>query len=205
MRDLNHAVSSCNFNLIIFSMTSQLPINHVTITHHPSLVLFDFGLVLAGSGFGAILPDIDHEYSNIHFYMQPFSKIFKKHRAITHSLAALIAIIVINLIFAKLWPALSLLFCSISLGYFWHLLEDSRSKAGIMWLYPLTHYVKGKGQNVYYKPRKNWNFTYKSSGSFEYAFAWINMLIFILLLLHFVNLFYWKTGKHKLSKSTLRL
>ena len=188
MRDLNHAISSCNFNIIIFTATNQLPAKPDIISHDPHLLITDLSLILLGSSLGAILPDIDHEYSNIHFYMQPFSKVFKKHRAITHSLIALIAIILINYSLAHLLPSLNLLFYSISLGYFWHLLEDDRSKAGILWFYPLTQYQKGKTANTYYKKRKNWHFTYKSSGLFEYCFAWFNLILFIVLISRLITL-----------------
>ena len=137
------------------------------VSNHPLLL----GHLLVGVALGSLLPDIDHPKSTISKLLPPlrWSFILTKHRGITHSLAFLIGLGVIGLMICKMaqmglygqYTAIG-----IWIGYFLHLLEDSFSKQGIAWLYPIT------------KPHKN-KFGYRTGGMFTKLVTWMGLVSLI--------------------------
>ena len=109
---------------------------------------------IAGSIMGALLPDIDHRQSCISRILPPLSRLICKrfsHRTLLHSFLGLGIIVTILLLWAigfrhflyrtfgiNIAPASThavlLLF---SVSYFSHLILDTMTRRGIMYLYPL--------------------------------------------------------------------
>ena len=109
---------------------------------------------------GTLLPDIDHPGSYMGKRIKFISKVANKtlgHRGGTHSLlfAGLVYAFFVwirNLYFAQ---AAYFVPCWILCGYLLHLSEDSFSKNGVNWLWPLTkHKAKSGGKFAYYSTGK---------------------------------------------------
>lgn len=137
------------------------------VKHHPLLS----GCLLVGVALGSLLPDIDHPKSTISNLLPPlrWPFILTRHRGITHSLAFLIGAGVISLMICKtahvgLYGQYTAI--GMWLGYFLHLVEDSFSKQGIAWLYPIT------------KPSKN-KFGYRIGGAFTKLVTWLALVSLI--------------------------
>ena len=92
-----------------------------------NMIIF-LGMAVLFFWFGSLLPDIDNQNS----YFGRYLYLPVGHRRITHTLWALGALSVtlgISVWFKYLW-----------LGYFFHILGDAFSYAGVLWLYPLKQY-----------------------------------------------------------------
>lgn len=176
MRDINHVVSSVNVNY--FALTTMHVIN-VNQVDKPREMLTGVCLMACGACVGAVLPDIDHQYSNIHFFTRPISKVFKMHRGVTHSIIGGVAMTGLMYVLNLLFPALSIAFLSASLAYILHLVEDDFSSAGVLWKWPFESYTQGTRPGSYYKKRAYSNLRYKSSGLFEQVFGLINFVILL--------------------------
>lgn len=96
------------------------------------LVICTLGLIL-----GSLLPDIDSKNSILGRYV-PFMEDIVGHRGITHT------IWVVLLFFVGAYFSGNLFVWMVAFGYFFHLLQDSFSRQGVAWLYPL-----GKGYRSY--------------------------------------------------------
>jgi inner membrane protein len=91
---------------------------------------FQLALILLSFSFGTVLPDIDSEDSTIGKYIKPISRLIP-HRTITHTIWAVLAIA------GLAWSFESIYFFALALGYAVHIAEDSFSKQGIRWFYPI--------------------------------------------------------------------
>ncbi|SEM89826.1 inner membrane protein [Ligilactobacillus sp. WC1T17] len=115
---------------------------------------------LLAYGVGVLLPDIDHPTSFMGQKNKALSKTISKtlgHRGGTHSLfcAAIVYALCLwirNLYFTK---AVYVAPFWLLLGYLAHLLEDSFSKEGINWFWPLSkNKFKAGGHFAYYRTGK---------------------------------------------------
>lgn len=104
-------------------------LTHIGIAVFLYFCLFPFNLEgLAGVIIGAIFPDIDTPHSILGRF-NVFSY-FMKHRGITHTLVGMLAFAwLVNAIFPNISDGFIF-------GYFTHLVADSLTPTGIMWLYP---------------------------------------------------------------------
>lgn len=91
--------------------------------------------------FGSLLPDIDSKNSLINKSLSINLSKYFVHRGICHSLVGWLIFCLISLIilfpiigYAKLIG--TMIYFGLIIGYFLHLLEDSFSRSGIIWLYP---------------------------------------------------------------------
>lgn len=116
---------------------------HIGIAVFLYLCLFPFNLEnLAGVIVGAILADIDTPYSILGRY-NIFAGIMK-HRGLTHTLIGMLAFYwLVNSIFPNISDGFIF-------GYFTHLLSDSLTPMGIMWLYP----YKKRYYSIWMKKKK---------------------------------------------------
>lgn len=146
-------------------------------------------IVLAATGIGASLPDID-EYNSTTSRKSPINfSLFLRHRGITHSLLGL-AIFAgllywgMNYLFPlkvsinplpNYWTCLWL---GLVVGYFLHLLEDSFSTKGVAWLAPF-----------FKKPHKT-IFRYKVNGFFENLVAFLAYIGIVLMSVYWLWLLF---------------
>lgn len=91
--------------------------------------------------FGSLLPDIDSKNSLINKFIPINLSKYFVHRGICHSLIGWLIFCLISLIilfpiifYAKLIG--TMIYFGLIIGYFLHLLEDSFSRSGIIWMYP---------------------------------------------------------------------
>ena len=99
---------------------------------------FQLALVLLSFALGTVLPDIDSENSTIGKYIKPISRAIP-HRTITHTLWA------VALIGGAAWYFESVYLLALTLGYALHVAEDSFSRQGIRWFYPIPSMRQSKG------------------------------------------------------------
>lgn len=110
---------------------------------------FELSCIMLAFALGTILPDIDSPNSTIGKYVKPISELIP-HRTITHTLWAVL------LLGGLTWWFESIYLLALTLGYTLHILEDSFSKQGIRWLYPIpakaripiTYEVGGAGEMI---------------------------------------------------------
>lgn len=91
---------------------------------------FELALILLLFTLGTLLPDIDSETSTIGRYVAPIARAIP-HRTITHTIWV-VALILGFGIYLK-----SPYILALGVGYTIHILEDSFSKQGIAWFYPI--------------------------------------------------------------------
>lgn len=143
------------------------------------------GLLLLGGMAGCLLPDIDHPQSwlgrRLPFISRPLSALVG-HRGITHSLIAVVLVLLGLLAAASHWggdhPALAtVLGLGISLGYASHLLGDWLTPSGIPLLWPNRQRFRSP-------------LTFLTGGTFETVLGgllWLLALYFALALLHWIE------------------
>lgn len=109
--------------------------------HSVGMLSYPIGVILFF--LGCLLPDCDSRSSTIgkHFYIPV------EHRTWTHTLWFMLIFIIIAWKLPIVWYLV--------FGIFLHLLCDAFSRAGVCWLYPLSHYKKWGHAKV-----KNWHFMY---------------------------------------------
>lgn len=117
-------------------------ITHIGLALASYLLIFDFELVpVILVAISSIFPDIDCAYSLLGRY-NPITP-FMKHRGFLHTPLALIIIM-------KLTNPLGIdNSTAVAFGYLTHLLSDSLTPMGIMWLYPFgdKYFTVNKGTN----------------------------------------------------------
>lgn len=133
------------------------------------LVLFDspypleITLVLLAFTLGSLLPDIDSDTSTIGKYIKPVSSIIP-HRTITHTFWVIALIVWFG------WQFDSIYLFALALGYTMHIAEDSFSREGICWFYPvLGRYNLIPGGSPMKRGRKPWR-GYRTGGFAEILF-----------------------------------
>lgn len=105
--------------------------------------------IVVGITAGSIYPDIDHNGSNLNtcdVKMGWESKL--DHRGVVHtlinSIGILLPFMLLNLLLKAVTSlntiVVSILGVSMSIGCVWHMMLDTLTPKGIMWLYPFTLY-----------------------------------------------------------------
>lgn len=138
MQYRTHITVSLAVGLPLMAATDQL-----TVINTCALVL------------GSLLPDIDHPKSFIGKHNQLVSQVTNKtlgHRGATHSLVVAFGIYFIFLFIAKKYFSASAMLTPFwtLVGYLLHLVEDSFSKNGIHWFWPLSKKKKSRRKKVFY-------------------------------------------------------
>lgn len=97
-----------------------------------------YAVCLACGAAAALLPDVDEPRSTVNRYavvVGPAVGRAIRHRTVTHSLAALAALV---LLVRGLWPAVpASLWRSVGAGFASHLLTDALTPDGAMWFWPV--------------------------------------------------------------------
>lgn len=101
---------------------------------------FDLALAMLAFALGTLLPDIDSETSTIGKYITPISRAIP-HRTITHSIWPVL------LMAGAAWYFESIYLLSLALGYTLHVAEDSFSRQGIRWFYPIPNLRMKNGRS----------------------------------------------------------
>jgi len=113
--------------------------------------------IIACLVFGSLLPDIDHPYSTLGKYIFPISGAIK-HRGFTHSFLAAFILPLPLLYFGTGYYFITIW------SYLLHLLVDTLSPMGVMWLYPI---------------KKRYSLNLAKTGGIEEAFIVVTCLLFI--------------------------
>lgn len=121
-------------------------------------------MMLTGMTFafmiGLLLPDIDAETSTLGRYVKFISRAIP-HRTITHTIWAVL------LLAGATWYFESPLLLALTLGYFLHILQDTFSKQGIAWFYPIIGRYDTYASGATMKRGRKGNFAYSAGGSGE--------------------------------------
>src|SRR5690554_7007684 len=80
--------------------------------------------------FGVLLPYIDSETSTLGRYVKPIARVIP-HRTFTHTLWAVLVLGILSVFVDNGYLYM------LTLGYTLHIVEDTFSRQGICWLYPL--------------------------------------------------------------------
>lgn len=126
---------------------------------------FEKSLLYTGvATIASLLPDIDEPKSIIGKKLPRLSKLINKggHRNFTHTLWIPLALLILWL-FAPSF--IQPVIMGIFLGYTLHLIEDSFSVRGILWLYPLTQWETNKTTGMPYKKGHHLYKAYYRTGS----------------------------------------
>lgn len=204
----NHEITSVSIALT----AASFPMNTV-MTAHP----INMTVMVVATGLGALAPDLDNKQSTASRHLGKFLSHFFRHRGFMHSIFGWTLWTLLWLLVARFftncpinaWPAncwLSL-WWGLSLGYALHLIEDSFSRAGIMWfdlfsphdnqmyarygtlLRPVHHYKNKHGKKV--PCRHFWGRGYLVGGKAESVIVglfWILIFVDVIKLLFFT---YW--------------
>lgn len=122
---------------------------------------------------GTLLPDIDSEKSTLGRYV-PFISSVIPHRTITHT------IWVVALLGGLSWYFSSVYILALTLGYLIHILEDSFSKQGIAWFYPIGGYDSfGSGATVK-RGKRFKGLSYRTGGTGETVFFYAAIVVHVL-------------------------
>lgn len=130
----DHVITSVSIALT----AASFPMNMSTIVHPLNMTA-----MVVATGLGALAPDLDNEQSLASQHVGKFLAQLFRHRGFMHSifgwalwtLAWLLVVRLFTNCAINAWPAswcLSI-WWGLALGYGLHLLEDSFSRAGIMW------------------------------------------------------------------------
>ena len=137
------------------------------------IVGMDVTLLLLAFALGALLPDIDSEQSSIGRYIKPISRAIP-HRTFTHTLWVVLILVALG------WYFKSLLLFALTLGYIFHLVEDSFSKQGINWFYPIgPKFITLSGGGVVMDGRRA-KFAYRTGGPGETMFFYASICAHVL-------------------------
>jgi len=110
--------------------------------------------------FGSLLPDIDSEESALGRYVPFISRVIP-HRTITHTIWA------VALLAGIAWAFGSIGWLALALGYTLHIIQDTFSRQGICWFYPVIgSYTTYSGGATMKKGRKP-ILAYKTGGAGE--------------------------------------
>lgn len=96
---------------------------------------------VAGTALGAIFPDIDTKQSKIsnRYPMISFiTRLFVGHRGIIHTPVCLLALVIAFVVSRLIIPIPIPFFIGFVVGYLLHLMQDTFTRRGIRWLYPLS-------------------------------------------------------------------
>lgn len=110
--------------------------------------------------FGSLFPDIDEERSTLGRYV-PFISRNIPHRTFTHTVWLLIPL------YGLAWYLENPFLLAFALGATCHIIEDSFSKQGICWFYPLIGKYDSYGSGAVKKRGRKTAFAYTTNGVFE--------------------------------------
>lgn len=122
---------------IDWSKISEIPTEVNTFLGFPMPIWLTTTLYLASiillASIASLLPDIDSPTSILGRHVKWFSSVVP-HRTYTHTIWAILLILIPAIMYNITWLTI------IGYGYFLHVWEDSYSKQGIAWIYPITQY-----------------------------------------------------------------
>jgi len=127
---------------------------------------------------GTVGPDIDSEKSILGRYVPKISKAIP-HRTITHTIWAVLLLYAVAMRFQSLY------ILAFTLGYYVHILQDSFSRQGIAWTYPLRKYITFEGGGVVksgYFPKMYYRTGTVSEEKIFNASVVITLVLFVLVL-----------------------
>lgn len=140
---------------------------------------FTTALIFILFTLGSVFPDIDSEKSTIGRYITPISRSIP-HRTITHTLWAVLLLFGFAIYFQNIYVL------AFAVGYTVHIIQDSFSRQGIAWLYPITGYTNYSGGAVVKKGRKNPIFAYRTGQSVEMAIFIVSIILHVGFFLGFL-------------------
>lgn len=109
---------------------------------------------------GSLLPDIDSEKSTLGRYVQPISRVIP-HRTITHT------IWVVGVLAGFSWYLESYYLLALTLGYTLHIAQDSFSRQGICWFYPIVGKYSSFSGGATVKQGRKASHGYRTGGTGE--------------------------------------
>lgn len=121
---------------------------------------FQLATILLAFTLGALLPDIDSENSTIGRYFLFISKSIP-HRTITHTVWALALVVGLG------WYFESIQVLALAAGYGIHILQDTFSKQGIAWFYPILGGYDRFGSGAVMKKGRKPKLAYRTGGTGE--------------------------------------
>lgn len=110
--------------------------------------------------FGSLFPDIDEERSTLGRYVPVISRNIP-HRTFTHTVWLLIPL------YGLAWYLGNPFLFAFALGAMCHIIEDSFSKQGICWFYPVIGKYDSYGGGAVKKRGRKTTFAYATGGLFE--------------------------------------
>lgn len=132
--------------------------------------MFVLPICVAGLLLGSLLPDIDSKKSKLGRFV-PFVEDLLGHRTITHT------IWVVLLLFIGAYFSGSLFIWMTAFGYFFHVVQDSFSKQGVAWLYPLGEGYRSYG---YAKVKQGFHIPlYRVGSTAEYLIGFVFALLLL--------------------------
>jgi len=121
----------------------------VIYTIFPLNRAYSFTFVLIATIIGGVFPDIDHPRNYIpgkkFTFFEKILVLIIPHRGITHSFFGAVLFSSLSIILLNQWNINSNYIFFFFMGYISHLLADSLTPAGIMWLYPFSRKRLGMG------------------------------------------------------------
>lgn len=137
---------------------------------------FELLLISLLFGLGSLFPDIDTPTSTIGKYF-PFVGSIIGHRTVTHTIWALL------LLSAATWYFDSVLLLAFTAGYTLHIIQDSFSRQGIAWFYPVLGGYNTFGSGAVMKQgRKPGPLAYHTGGTGEEIAFYVSIFIHVLCL-----------------------
>lgn len=204
----NHVITSVSIALT----AASFPMSMSTIAHPLNMTT-----MVVATGLGALAPDLDNEQSLASQHVGKFLARLFRHRGFMHSVFGWALWTWIWLFVARqftncplnAWPAswcLSI-WWGLALGYGLHLLEDSFSRAGIMWfnlfsphdariysqygtlVRPVHHYKDENGKKI--PCRHFWGRGYQVGGEGEAVIVGLFILLIIMDIVKLLFFTYW--------------
>lgn len=129
--------------------------------------------------FGSLLPDIDSETSTLGRYVKPIARAIP-HRTFTHTLWVVLVLGVVSVFVDNGYLYM------LTLGYTLHIVEDSFSRQGICWLYPIVGTYRQYGNGAVIKSKRNPKFFfYRTNKTSE----WVVFSFFLAMHFYFITLY----------------
>lgn len=141
--------------------------------YHLSDLYYLITLYLLSFTIGTLLPDIDSEDSSIGRCVPFISRIIP-HRTYTHS----IWIVVILVAIGQYLESVCVL--ALALGYTFHIVEDSFSKQGVSWFYPIGDAYRSLSGGGLSNRNRWFPFTYNTGGVVETAIFYVSIATHII-------------------------
>ena len=145
---------------------------------------FSLALLFICYLFGSLFPDIDAEDSELGRYF-PFISMLIPHRTITHTFWLVALFGGLGFYFGSIY------LIAFTMGCLIHIVEDSFSRQGICWFYPIlgSYLTYGGGQTI--KKNRYPTFYYTTDGLFEMVFLYssilLNSLLIVLTLYNYLD------------------